>query len=436
MTTTPLHITCDLCKHPVPYFTSHAYSSLVCGHCGQTYRYAGGQHYLMGHAAKVFNPIEEQGGLLELGTVLRIRRVSYTIVGICCFKEKETGYKWREYTLHHAGQGYCTLSEFDGNFNLVREIRVEPQELQMTADRLELEYNRKTFRLYNRYELKVISAVGEFPYRLDHAEQTAAAEYLKAPQLLILHSIDGEPPVCFMAEYVRPRDLEKSTGRFMPPSQSANPTRVLFPAFRPLSVFIAWFIFLALVILTGAVIGAVKPERELLNESFLISKDSAGTFSHKDIVVPTTFDLTEAHSNIGVQLYADVSNDWFATYIQLVNETTGKQYGFEQGVEIYSGVDDGEPWSEGSNTRWATLSSLPAGHYHMVFTPYTSGARDRISMRIRAVNNRPMPGNAIWILVITSLLPIGYTVAEYFMERKRWRYSDYSPYTSWYDEDE
>src|SRR5262249_48502508 len=82
------------------------------------------------------------------------------------------------------------------------------------------------------------------------------------------------------------------------------------------------------------------------------------------VVVTPVFEIAAAQANLRLQLAAgDLDNGWLGLEAALVNEDTGEVRYATLQVEHWSGVDEGEAWSEGDREATAWLGEVPAGRY-------------------------------------------------------------------------
>ena len=72
--------------------------------------------------------------------------------------------------------------------------------------------------------------------------------------------------------------------------------------------------------------------------------------------------MFSANSNVRISASAPVNNSWADLDVDLINEQSQEVESVNVPIEYYSGVEDGESWSEGGQDQDATLSSLPAGN--------------------------------------------------------------------------
>ena len=158
-----------------------------------------------------------------------------------------------------------------------------------------------------------------------------------------------------------------------------------------------------------------------------------GEFTRQDlqdqkVIVTPTFELHGGTKSLGIQLYSDVTNDWMFSEFTLVNETDGTEYNFTKEVEYYSGYDDEGSWTEGSRTGEAFLSKIPEGRYHLNLYPEFGYSTN--SFIVTVTHDVPMYVNFFITCIILLIFPAFHMIRQRYREQRRWRDSEYSPYSS------
>jgi hypothetical protein len=146
--------------------------------------------------------------------------------------------------------------------------------------------------------------------------------------------------------------------------------------------------------------------------------------SNQVSVVTEKFVFDKWSSNIRLTISAPVSNSWFSLSATLVNAATGKEYNIEQGVEFYSGVSEGESWSEGSTSEDVYLTRIPAGTYFFQL----QGTREGYSFSTQKINNFQLTAlydvpsaRNIWVTILLLVIwPVGFFLWTGYRERQRW----------------
>src|SRR5262249_52533097 len=119
--------------------------------------------------------------------------------------------------------------------------------------------------------------------------------------------------------------------------------------------------------------------------------------------VTPVFELDGRPSAVRVETTADVDNQWVFVGYTLVNNDTGQTYEFAQEVSYYHGVDQGEPWSEGSRADGVTLSRIPSGRYFLRIEHEGVRAGHPVRYRVRVVRD---VATSIWFLAALVLIVI------------------------------
>ncbi len=174
-------------------------------------------------------------------------------------------------------------------------------------------------------------------------------------------------------------------------------------------------------------IGITQQQRTVF-EGDLQLRDSAATTTF----VSPKFTLNKWRSNLRFDLTSPVDNNWVDMEATLVNANNGQEYGLQQTVEYYHGVDDGDSWSEGDTHETAYLSSLPSGDYFLrieasrdISGSSWNSAKD-LSVVVR--NDVPMHRNLFIFLGLILVWPIVAYIYHFITERRRWANSPYTPY--------
>jgi hypothetical protein len=126
-----------------------------------------------------------------------------------------------------------------------------------------------------------------------------------------------------------------------------------------------------------------------------------------------------SHHNIELEFTAGINNNWVYFAADLVEEATGKVVSFDDNIEFYSGVDDGEGWSEGSHEASQFLGPLPAGKYVLRIEAQQGGSNDvTLNVKIRqGIFRWRYFFLALGVLMVPFLI---FGIHEWSFERRRW----------------
>src|SRR6185369_15290934 len=117
------------------------------------------------------------------------------------------------------------------------------------------------------------------------------------------------------------------------------------------------------------------------------------------------FDI-RANSNVRITAGAQVDNSWADLDIDLVNDQSQEVESVNIPVEYYSGVDEGEAWTEGDKQSDATISSLPAGKYTLKVegTWQNWQAQMPVTVKVEQGVNRGV--NFVCALLLLVIVPV------------------------------
>lgn len=157
------------------------------------------------------------------------------------------------------------------------------------------------------------------------------------------------------------------------------------------------------------------------------SDPSAAPAAPKPAEVPSNVKFTEKFQlaggkNIEIELITGASNTWTYVAIDLVNDKTGGVVSFDKNLEEYSGITDGEVWSEGSSLGTQVLGPMEAGEYVMRVETLHGGTSDaslQITVRQDVFRIR------YWLFAALALgFPFGIIALHaYAFRKKRWENS-------------
>src|SRR5262249_46650539 len=127
-------------------------------------------------------------------------------------------------------------------------------------------------------------------------------------------------------------------------------------------IYLSWGLLSAAAIFLGILILALSPRRTVVTQRIQLV---AGTGPERGQVLFSEPFQLQGRPNIQISARADLDNSWLDIEGDLINEDTGLIQSFYVPLSYYSGVEDGEAWSEGSRENSTYLSALPAGLYRL-----------------------------------------------------------------------
>ncbi|MBC7929749.1 MAG: hypothetical protein H7Z38_04185, partial [Rubrivivax sp.] len=140
----------------------------------------------------------------------------------------------------------------------------------------------------------------------------------------------------------------------------------------------------------------------------------------------------KGRENIRITGAANVQNNWLYVAGDLIDQETGLVQQFDLPLESYSGVEEGESWSEGSSEQSTYVPALPEGRYTIrleaQWEKWNQPAPPQVSIRIE--QGVPRIVNIVLVLVALSIVPLLVLFWHFRFERRRWADSAFNPYDS------
>jgi hypothetical protein len=373
-------------------------------------------------AAQRFQP------LIPLGTRGKLDGAEYEVIGFQVRQIVVEGvaYRWSEYLLYNPFKGYRYLSEYNGHWNDIRTVRAVPQ--YTVAAKPKAQYGGRTYTHFQTAQAETIFVMGEFPWQVRAGETVQVQDYVSPPEVLSAEVTSGEV-VWSRGVYTDSSQIWKAFGLSGNPPQSqgvyANQPskygRRIGSAWKTFAILALVFLFIVLFL------GAFNREREVFRQRYSFSSTTQGEHAF----VTPVFDLEGG--NVRVDIATDLTNDWVALSLALINDQTGVAYNRAEEVSYYSGRDSDGNWTEGDRKDHTSFPAVPAGRYYLRVEPDMDD-----DGRFHTVNyDLSVKSGAVgmwWLLFAFLLLPIPaiyWTIRHVSFENARWAESDYgSPFSS------
>ncbi len=361
--------------------------------------------------------------VIPIGTRAQYKGKKYQVVGALQVKESNATYYWTEYVLKAEDGSHDYVSECEGHWNFVKPIEPFNRVKKVVFDYKEKEYTYFTF-----YKTVIIGAVGEFTWDLSKQDKPTVKEYISPPHGLI-HEFSQHTDEWYKTEYLKKSEVRiifnLPTSSSLPAKKggySTEPFPLNIDTFQAKRYGILFFLaMLAIVFLTKGIsspqtiFSATVPLKNILHNS-----DSNNYLSR-----PFQISGLLGSTAIDVDLRAMVSNNWMEVSFTLVNEKSGEQYFFDEGVEYYSGYEGGQHWSEGAVEKSVTLSNIPAGTYRISSKPFIPEETSiPESFDIKVTQGVTLWSNFIILTLIGLLLTLGITIWESNFNTNKWSTSN------------
>ncbi len=353
---------CTNCNGNLDLKAPDAAKRVACPYCGALLEVAHGQLSFLQLLEKP--PCEP---VLALGSEGTLRKTKWTVLAflIRSTTVEGTRYPWEEYLLWNAQAGFRWLMNSNGHWTYLSPIAAG----DVTLGDRKASWNGKGFKAYQSVYVVTDHVAGECYWTVTVGETAKATEYVEPPESLNSDETDGEVTfthgVMLTADEVKQAFGVKAA---MPPVEGLAPAQ-LNPHKAKLGSQWTWagiwsVVFVALLV-AFSIFGDT---RRFLNATLAVPPDAkpgspeAQQFSEPfkiDKLVPLEVEVEAA----------SLDNAWLSVQVDLVNEATGEVVSVTPELSYYSGVDDGESWSEGSRSQSKQTTDVDPGTYVLRATP-------------------------------------------------------------------
>ncbi len=414
--------------------------SVACLGCGSVIDSTNENYQILSKAAKLLK-VEPH---IPLGQLGKLHGVPWKVIGFMQRCDGSGMYRWGEYLLFNPARGFRWLTEFDGHWNYIVMTKEKPTQDTSLWGRKTMKYMGKTYFLFHKGLAKVTYVVGEFYWRVKVDETVNVLDFIAPPEMLSLEKSEEEV-IWSVAEYMNPDDIRAAFQIESPIPSGVAPNQPSSLATDMPFIGKYWAIFLA-VIFTLQFSSMILAKREQV----YLGNFAYHSSNTEKIEVSPQFELKHGLSNVRFQFSSPVKNQWLELQADLVNDQTGEIYEFEQGVEYYSGYEDGTYWTEGSQINNVFLSSIPDGLYHLnleatgsvINTPppslplHITSSYSSLNYSLKVTRDEITWSNFLWAFALISIFPLFVWWRSRSFEMSRWSNSDFSPYYSQQEEDD
>lgn len=359
-------------------------------------------------------PPQEQQLVLQVGAEGTFKDdVKFKIIGAVIRSVTIEGIKyfWHEYLLYTPMVGFRWLVHSDNHWNFVEPVN--PAEV--TALARSVQYNGRTFKIFQDAMAVVEFVKGEFYWRVEQGETVRAIDYVAAP-LMLSQELTSDEMNWSIGVYMTNDEIEKAFGvQDLPKPWSVAPnqpfTGQFYYTWGALPLLLLFVIAVVMLPMTGISRTVFSQNMEL----------PAATGAN---VPQTVFSQPfELKANRNVQLTAvasNISNNWVDLDVDLVNDQNAEIESIPVVIEYYNGTDSDGAWSEGGTSFDATVSSLPAGQYTMRVEGTWGAWQQPQPIQIKVEQGVTRGVNFLCAFLILAIVPVLGFFRKLTFESRRW----------------
>lgn len=327
-----------------------------------------------------------------------------------------TRYEWEEYLLWERSAGFVWLMNANGHWTLLTPIAAGEVALGVRA----LTYGGQSYKAYQSVIATTDYVVGECYWQANVGDMAKATEYISPPQSVSLDETSTE--VTFT--HGRLFDAEQVRSAFQLKSAFPRPYGIAPATENPYKEKSSsgwkwaglWAVGLIALVTVFAAIGTTETYYE---GSFSVPPGVTGGSPESQ----RFSEPFEIRKKVPLEVRIDapgLNNNWLGVSVDLVNQATGEVVAVYGESERYSGVTDGESWSEGSRSATKQTSEVDRGFYVMRLTPsYEAGRAVDYTVKVAADDGAGVCC-PFFIFLFLLVVPLYYTVRASSFETQRW----------------
>ncbi|HET8796988.1 MAG TPA: DUF4178 domain-containing protein, partial [Thermoanaerobaculia bacterium] len=303
--------------------------------------------------------------IIPLGAKGTIDGAEYVVAG---FMERavhfDRDYFWTEYLLYNRDNGFRWLVHSDEHWSFVTPLRPgEVLDAEPLGAARYVQYDGVTYRLFQDAPARVTYVLGEFYWKVAAGEKVNTADWVRPPFGISKEvTVSGAQEIAYShARYMTRQEIEETFGvEGLNRPVSVGPLQ----PYRGAKLLGPWIVMVVLLIAVAIALGAMLPGRILLSQEIDLAAEppAEGGPDNGRVSFTQPFEVS-GNYNLSVRVNSPLDNSWLYVAGDLVEESSGRIYSFEMPLEYYSGVDDGERWSEGSQMETRMLARPDKGRY-------------------------------------------------------------------------
>ncbi len=349
---------------------------------------------------------------IKLASSVKLYGTDYIVTGRLYYEwseeddgEIETGSVY-DYLLYNPEEGYLYITEENNKFTTY--LPTPPPSISMKksfSENGKFLYESERYRFIESGSHKLIYVDGALPW-------VAMIDS-------IVQYTDAKSGTTYLSEEItlddteNPREIEYFKGKAMPIEEILKSFPDLNVGIRPISKipgekFLKYF-SIALSIFFLSLLFILDRSESILKEGYkqsdLLSKE----------VYTESFEIQRVDETIEIRIETNVEDSWTHLGVALYNtESAEVTSGEDLGLEYYSGVEDGESWSEGSKSESIYWKIKNPGKYQIILTAFGGETPlETTFIKIEVFKN----ASQTWPLLVVSILWLTIPILLYMRNR-------------------
>jgi hypothetical protein len=377
-----------------------------------------------------------------LGTVGHFGDDERTVIGALLrsvtFEGKD--YFWHEYLLYHPRDGFEWLLFAENHWTRLSSVNAG----DIDAEKNSAVFDGKKFKKFRTAHATVRAVIGECYWKVKVGEEAYGAEFINPPLLLTREgSISGSTKEIHWnaGPYLTPKEVQTA---FNLPNPLPTPRGVApNQPFGYSGIYKLAGIALGLLALLGLGFAVFRPKHVVYERQFELRPLTSTAATPSPVPVPMNplqpqpatertqvffTDHFELRGGRNVRITASCPNltGWLVIEGDLVQQANGEVKPFLIPLTHYSGVDDGESWTEGRREDNTYLSAQPAGMYslRLEVEKEQPGLAGPLKIRVEQGVTRFL----MWFLTFLgiAIIPAIVAICHVVFNARRWSESDLS----------
>jgi hypothetical protein len=403
--------------------------SATCSSCGSLMDTATPEVQLIREVSQKqrINPI------IPLGSRGALFGIVYEVIGFQEVRDPYSG--WHEYLLFNPWQGFLWLVAYQGHWSVVRRLFARPKvDEPLFGSAATVKFEDRRYRLFANSAVSTSYVLGEFYWKVAIGMSVEVKDFISPPYILSREGYDKLAEVTWsQGEYIEGAILEQA---FNLPGKLGEPIGPYLNQPNPHAGQARQLRWLVPILLFALILVQTVSCKRAAKEQVFAAQFNYHNGATNPIVTEPFEIRGSSKQAVEFTMHAPVNNNWIEVGVDLVNAENQKvEASFEQGIEYYSGYDDGA-WSEGNSTEHHLVCSVPPGKYYLAMESTADPAVADMAFDVKVVRDVVVWAN-FWIaLCVILLYPLYRIFRAHSFERSRWMESDFSPYASFSSDDD